>query len=445
MNWRSNSYLLSLSFAVFLLIIAFIGFQVEREDFTTLIVAFFLVFTIMIYWYKSHSFQEEKTIWALVIISRLILLFSVPLLSDDYFRFIWDGHIQVQGINPFEFLPGSIEVNTFLAEIYNGLNSKEYFSVYPPVMQFVFWLSSLIAGDNIALNIIVLKGFLLIADLGLIYGVIRVLKMLGKKIKPVIFLALNPLLIMEVVGNLHFESMMMCFTVWSIFLLIRWEKNKKHSFFILTAFVFSLGVLTKIVSLLLLPILIRKLGLKNSIYFGLMVLVFTVLAFLPFADPQVIQNFSNSLDLYFRKFEFNASIYFITNGIYEKFVGWQEIKFVGPALALTNVFVILILSLRRKITSWEMFFTTAMMVMTAHLLFSTTVHPWYIINILVLAVFTTKRYVVVWSFTVILSYYFYQKLQIPFWLIAIEYCLFLGYLIYEAKFKTGDSPQLKGI
>ena len=62
---------------------------------------------------------------------RLMLLFSFPNLSDDIFRFIWDGRMCSLGINPYGYLPSEIVDNhaALGAELYSELNSPNYFTI----------------------------------------------------------------------------------------------------------------------------------------------------------------------------------------------------------------------------------------------------------------------------------------------------------------------------
>ena len=66
---------------------------------------------------------------------------------------------------------------------------------------------------------------------------------------------------------------------------------------------------------------------------------------------------------------------------------------------------------------------------------ATTVHPWYLTNLLVIAIFTTFRYPIVWSYLIFLSYATYQTnlYQENLWLVAIEYLIVLVVMIYEIK------------
>jgi hypothetical protein len=71
--------------------------------------------------------------------------------------------------------------------------------------------------------------------------------------------------------------------------------------------------------------------------------------------------------------------------------------------------------------------------LTLYYFMSSTVHPWYVVFLLGISIFTNYRFPLVWSFAVILSYYAYSnpdyKESLP--LLAIEYILVMGYFIYE--------------
>ena len=68
---------------------------------------------------------------------------------------------------------------------------------------------------------------------------------------------------------------------------------------------------------------------------------------------------------------------------------------------------------------------------------STTVHPWYIATLLILSIFTNYKFPLVWSFVIVLSYsaHVNSENQENLWIIALEYLVVYGFLIWELFFK----------
>ncbi|MGB0256107.1 MAG: hypothetical protein ACPF9N_02650 [Flavobacteriaceae bacterium] len=68
---------------------------------------------------------------------------------------------------------------------------------------------------------------------------------------------------------------------------------------------------------------------------------------------------------------------------------------------------------------------------------STTVHPWYLIHLVFLSVLTPYRYALLWSYTVLFSYWAYASPAVvePWWLVWVEYLPVYGLLLYETLVK----------
>src|SRR5882724_6068237 len=73
---------------------------------------------------------------------RLSIIFSPPYLSDDIYRYIWDGRVQSAGINPYRYIPADESlVDLRDDKIYPNINRRDYaHTVYPPVAEGTFLL-----------------------------------------------------------------------------------------------------------------------------------------------------------------------------------------------------------------------------------------------------------------------------------------------------------------
>jgi len=75
---------------------------------------------------------------------------------------------------------------------------------------------------------------------------------------------------------------------------------------------------------------------------------------------------------------------------------------------------------------------------------ATTVHPWYIATLLILSIFTRYKFVLVWSFVVMLSYVAYTHTNYTenLWLVALEYILVYGVFIWEVLIQKPTQKEL---
>ena len=87
------------------LIYFYLGNFSQREDSTLLILGFGLLFLLTYVLLKHISL---KSIFLVGVFYRLIFLIVLPWLSQDFYRFIWDGLIFNNGINPYAFSPDEL-------------------------------------------------------------------------------------------------------------------------------------------------------------------------------------------------------------------------------------------------------------------------------------------------------------------------------------------------
>ncbi|MDA0972970.1 MAG: hypothetical protein O2867_04465 [Bacteroidetes bacterium] len=419
-------------FLVFLVSVMFMGYAVDRSSFAQVLLGYSLAFAAFFHLVESKDRMSVKRMWIYALTLRLILLFSIPKLSNDYFRFIWDGLVQWEGMSPFAHLPSAVQRLEW-AELYMGLNSKDYYSVYPPVMQSVFRISTALSGTSILGNLIFMRAVLILADVLLIKVGYKLLELLKRSQQDMVFFALNPLVILECTGNLHFEGMMMAFALLGIYMLARASEKPGLKAILLGGIAMTTGVLTKLTSLLAFPVLVRRIVWVNTLLISVLSSLVMVFAFWPLMDVETLHNMASSLDLYFRNFQFNSSLYNVVDALTAKEIPHYRAEIIGPWIAGSGALFMGLLILFRKAKDWTAYMETFLFVLSIHLLFASAVHPWYIVNLLAVSLFTRFRYPVVWSFTAVLSYQFYGLgYESPF-LLVLEYLPVIGYAIWEFR------------
>lgn len=402
-----------------------VGYYIERSNFPILITVYSSLFLIAYILQKNSSPDHFKILLLSGILFRFCLIFSIPALSDDFYRFVWDGRIQQLGINPFDYTPAQFikqHSDPLLHQIFPYLNSPHYYSVYPQICQSIFKIASAIGGNSLYQTVIILKSAIFLSELGTILLLKELLSARHNAQSLQLIYILNPLVIIELSGNIHFEAIMIFFV-----LLAVWLINKQR--YISSAGALSLAVQAKLLPLIFIPLLLRQIGLKKTINYAIVCLIITVaLSLILLNSPERFAHFAESLRLYYGKFEFNGSFYLLLRSI------GQMILSYNPIAVLSKIMIVLALSGM----SWVYYrklelLSSIFWLLAIYLAFSAVVHPWYLTPLVALTAFIRFRFALVWSALIPLSYYAYSKTPYNenLWLTGIEYTILFGFLIWE--------------
>lgn len=436
MKIKINKVQLLLAFHTVLIFL--ISFSGNQENFS---LSFFLVTAAFILYLVSYQFSYSlnlKDILVWTLITRIVTLPFLPALSEDYLRFFFDSFLLNAGQNPYLILPSQYLQNEGQEALYNlvsTMNSPDYFTVYPPVSQFlfgaVFWASS----GSLSLFVLFSKIIFILFDLGSVYLIYHLLRLIRSPVRYTSLFAFNPLLILELTGQLHTEGVAIFFTLMALYLLL------KHRW-IYASIVLGTGISVKLLPVLFLPFFIKYLGWKKGISAGLVSMLIFLFTFLPFLSYDVLMHFGDSLDLYFRNFEFNAYIYFILRDILSYFIGYNPISYLGPALAIVSGISMVLLSIY-YIQTLEIreFMSKIVLLYLVYFALATTIHPWYVSWIVVFSIFHKRNHLLLsWSYLVILSYFFYANgIQTGWWWWS-EYIL-LTFILISVLLTRGKSTR----
>lgn len=418
---------------LYALAIVLLGYFLPRENFAWQLGMYGLAFGMYFLIYriaKTEGFSIGIGI-AMALFLRFLLFGSTPELSDDFYRFVFDGQLLKMGANPYLNLPQEafgllgIPSSGYWQSLLDNMNSSQYYSVYPPLHQLFFWLAAL-PGENLIWNVLVLRVLILMFEGLNIFLLLKILQDWNLPQTRIWLYALNPLVILECTGNLHFEGLVLTGLLLTLY---GWGKMKTG----ISAFGWSWSVGIKLSPLMFGPIWLMAWPRKKLTAFLLFAMIAICIFLAPLAIGDSRDGFWQSVRLYQSSFEFNASLYYLLRKVFSSFLGYNPIGTLGPVLNLLLALGILFFSYFWKIEKKESLAEGMVWILLLYLLFQTVVHPWYLIPAAGLSVLTKNRILLVWSGLVFLSYSAYSNndfAENPY-LLLLEYGGLLAFVYWN--------------
>ena len=212
-------------------------------------------------WIVIRSRSSNSTLLIAVgfaILFRLSILFAPPYLSDDIYRYVWDGRVQAAGINPYRYIPAAPELAHLRDDaIYQKINRKDWSrTIYQPVAQAVFLLTTRISESATWMKA-TMVGFELIT----IWAVAQLLTLLGRPRQLLLMYAWHPLVIWEFAGSGHVDAVAICFIALA-FLALQKRSNLG------TGFSLACATLVKLFPLVLVPAMLKPSRWKIALAFA---------------------------------------------------------------------------------------------------------------------------------------------------------------------------------
>lgn len=364
---------------------------------------------------------------------RLILLSGYPFLSDDIYRYVWDGKVWAHGINPYEYAPAD-EALAHLrdARIFANINHPHIPTIYAPVLQVLFRFVYAVSPTFFFLKLV-----MTLFDVGTIFLLLRFLTLAGYDRRRVLIYAWNPLLIVETAGSGHIDSVGVFFLM-AAFLAFRRARPGTGGV------LFALATLTKFVTLLLVPFLFVKFGFRRFRSFAVALIAVIAVAYLPFWQPGI--SLFSALSVYAAKWEYNASVFKIAVYLVEKLNPGMYydsvLHYTRLSLApfFLGLFGVLLYRLLKKGDNGVALPRTWFILFGAICILSPTLHPWYLIWLIpMLALFPHRAWLllsglIMLSYQVLDRYYFeavWQENMLVRLAIYLPFFLYLGLELYR--------------
>ncbi|MFH0945531.1 MAG: glycosyltransferase family 87 protein [Planctomycetota bacterium] len=338
---------------------------------------------------------------------RLLLLLPGEGLSDDIYRYVWEGRVIAAGENPYLHAPDDPALEALRDDsIWPRVTHKEVRAAYPPLAQLSFLIGGWVGSGPIGVRLL-----MLLADLCVWWALARLLKARRLDPRRSIVWGWSPLVMVEVAAGAHLDVLAVLGTVLALLFLVR-ERP------LLAVGMLGLATLAKPYALVVLPFFLASRPLRIQCAQGGIFLGTLFIGYLPFSLDGAP---TAGLLEYARRWEHNAAFFpALKDGIgwaTDAVAGWFEsagfpewarspLYALAPNLAarallgLTLATLVFLLWRRRADPG-----RACAVALGALLLLSPTVHPWYLLWFVPFLSMWFSAPLLLWTATVLLSYH----------------------------------------
>jgi hypothetical protein len=352
-----------------------------------------IIYFIGIYFILDHLPQigrSKSLVIIIIFFSICFRVFLVPtdpvVLSNDMYRYIWDGRVQQNGINPYLYPPSSKQLESLRDDkIFPHINRKDYPTIYPAGAQIFFRVSHALVGDRI----FGFKGLMVFFDMATVLVLLALLRFYGFEAARIFIYAWNPLVIFEIGYSGHLEGLMVFFMVLAFYL----SAKKKKTLAVITL---AFSCATKLYPALMLPTLLnRGERIKGTAIFLCSLLVL----YLPFLNAG--KKITGFLPIYLKNpYEsFNLGLKYL---VMRLFPGWDY-------LVISKIFILILTAtgifffFKEKSKEQHLYYAYVLIGLLI-ILMPASLHPWYVVMLIPFLVFFPSGAWLMFTGTVALSY-----------------------------------------
>ena len=309
-------------------------------------------------------------LWAIAVLARLVLLPLAPELSGDLYRYLWDGHVLGEGINPYAHPPGDEALADIRTPWHGDINHPQVPTIYPPFAQLLFGLVNLVGGTVLAAKLT-----WLVFDLGCGLLLQGIATRTGRDpARVLIWYLWSPLLIVETAWSGHFDVVGLFLMVALIWVAVRGREGRRGDTPGWTrpaaaGSLLGLAALVKFAPAAALPPVARRYGVAAAVAFAAVCAVF----YLPFIGVGA-EALTEGLRTYARHWWANVGAFTVIEHL------------AGDPVRARVVAAVLVLGVVGYAT-WRRFSVerALLWIIGAGVLLSPTVHPWYVLWLLPMA------------------------------------------------------------
>lgn len=347
-------------------------------------------------------------------ILRSLFLFRSPELSDDIFRYVFDGMMLLAGENPYAEAPARVVTSDpAILALIPLVNHAELPTIYPPAAQAAFAAAAFLGGH------LGMKLLLAAMDLFSCLLIIRILKQLALPPSRAVLYAWHPLPVIEIAASGHIDAAAICFLLLALYAALRCGhcssrplgvavmarriRRKEIVLSLAAGVCFMIAVLVKWIPLLFLPGVFLLVNRHCRAYWIAGCAMAWALLTTPFWPE--IQNGYSTLAVYLVHWEFSGFAFRTLREISGSGATARIILGMGGIAGVGGIYFRL---LSRGFSHTERFalgvFRSFYAASFVWLLLTPTLHPWYALYLVCFLPFTPGPAGLVLSWSVLLAY-----------------------------------------
>jgi len=379
-------------------------FDVRRdtEIVLALAAAASIIYLIAIWLISRGRVSGRTSLWvclALAVLCRAPLVPVEPTLSDDIYRYVWDGRIQAFGVNPYQAVPADPTLDVLHTDVTRKMNHPAMPTLYPPFAEWVF--RGIAAIDQ---SVIAFKVTFVLLDLAIVVLLLRWLAAAGRSPWLVLAYAWNPLVILEVAGSGHLDvigALLLTVSFLALSNRIGW----------LAAIALVAAVEVKFVPIVLAPLFWRRIRIRDAA----IAIGFGLLFPLPFMGGALTVPIG-ALPTFLAKWRFNGPAYAMVESVFR----------TRALVALPVVAGLAVAAWYRR-RSGELTPSAWAWPMGVALLLSPTVYPWYLLWICPFLAARATLPLLLWTQTSLFTYFVWRVSasgggwRLPWWVLVMEF------------------------
>lgn len=371
---------------------------------------------------QGKTWNGARLFWpilALGAILRILFFFQIDI-STDIYRYVWEGWLQLQGVNPYVFAPDDPSLlhllegpqGAAMSDVWQGINHKDWPAIYPPLAQLLFR-----GVASLAPTVMAAKALILAFEFVTLACVALLVHRRGMPDAALALYALNPLILFYFAGEGHIDALMTGFLAAAFVCFEREKRSWDRWGFLLL----GLAGMAKYFAFALWPFFITR----RNWRLGLLSFL-PLLCYIPFLDAG--WGVFGSLRKFGSQMHYNDALAAVLRVFFGEDGGTMAVMLLLGAALLA-----IWLAEQNRLRS-------AFLAALAILICLPTLHPWYLLfGALLLPLFPSRAVwllmaVQCWTFAVQHAEYYSGVFQEIYWLKALAYVP-VAWLLWRAIWK----------